>query len=100
LNVPKVSGPRELGIGLKLIEGFASADLRGGCRFSFDPPGLRCVIHANLDSHDLPAPMAAPATAAAGRRAQVQSQPPQPQSQAQPQPPTQPQVPTQPAQKV
>jgi two-component sensor histidine kinase len=47
---PVVSGSREFGVGLRLIEGFASADLRGSCRFSFDAPGLRCDLRANLES--------------------------------------------------
>ena len=61
-GVPAVSGPRELGIGLKLIEGFANADLRGGCKFLFGAPGLRCDLRANLEAvEEVPAGPFAPA---------------------------------------
>ncbi len=47
-----IGAPISRGVGLNLIEGFARFELQGDCRWSFQPPGLRCEIECRLDEFD------------------------------------------------
>ena len=46
---PAVARPDRSGVGLRLVEGFAASDLRGGCDFSFDGGGFGCILGARFE---------------------------------------------------
>jgi PAS domain S-box-containing protein len=47
---PAVARPDRSGVGLRLVEGFAASDLRGGCDFSFDGDGFGCILRARFEA--------------------------------------------------
>jgi two-component sensor histidine kinase len=52
---PPVSPPRNVGVGLALVEGLAASELQGGCEFSFEPSGFTCALRAALSTPADPA---------------------------------------------
>ena len=45
---PPVNPPSSTGVGLKLVEGFASSELRGGIETSFGSTGFSCILRVRL----------------------------------------------------
>lgn len=48
-NGPPVTPPKETGIGVRLIEGFARSELQGAATFRFEAEGLECELDAKWD---------------------------------------------------